>query len=156
MDVLKKLNIEALNPGAFSGHHWHNGTEGARLTSVCPTNGERLAEVATATMDDYETLITRAQQAFVEWRKTPAPKRGEIIRQIGQALREHKDLLGSLVSLEMGKSKQEGDGEVQEMIDIADFAVGQSRMLYGKTMHSERPNHRLYEQWHPYGITGII
>lgn len=107
-------------------------------------------------MADYEQIMSRAQLAAEAWKKVPAPKRGEIIRQIGQALREHKDSLGSLVSLEMGKSKQEGDGEVQEMIDIADFAVGQSRMLYGNSMHSERPNHRMYEQWHPYGIIGVI
>ena len=107
-------------------------------------------------MDDYEQVMKRAQHAAQLWRKVPAPKRGEIIRQIGQALRDHKDKLGSLVSLEMGKSKQEGDGEVQEMIDIADFAVGQSRMFYGNSMHSERPNHRMYEQWHPYGIIGVI
>ncbi len=107
-------------------------------------------------MQDYQHIIDRAQQAALTWRNVPAPKRGEIIRQIGQALREHKEILGRLVSVEMGKSKQEGDGEVQEMIDIADFAVGQSRMLYGNTMHSERPNHRMYEQWHPYGIVGVI
>ncbi|HFL3390076.1 TPA: aldehyde dehydrogenase family protein, partial [Legionella pneumophila] len=121
-----------------------------------PSTGNKLAEIATCTMDDYEQVMQRAEQAAQAWRKVPAPKRGEIIRQIGQALRENKDSLGSLVSLEMGKSKQEGDGEVQEMIDIADFAVGQSRMLYGNSMHSERPNHRMYEQWHPYGIVGVI
>lgn len=156
MDLLKKLNIEALNAGAYSGQGWTSEAGQSRLESFSPATGEKLAEIATCSMQDYETVVERAQKAFEEWRKTPAPKRGEIIRQIGQALREHKDLLGSLVSLEMGKSKQEGDGEVQEMIDIADFAVGQSRMLYGKTMHSERPNHRLYEQWHPYGIVGVI
>lgn len=156
MDLLNRLQIKSLNPGAFSGQGWHSSTGHSRLASFSPASGEQLAEIATCSREDYETLIARAEQAFKVWRTVPAPRRGEIIRQIGEALREHKDLLGSLVSLEMGKSKQEGDGEVQEMIDIADFAVGQSRMLYGKTMHSERANHRLYEQWHPYGIVGVI
>lgn len=156
MELLKKLHIDGVNPGAFSGHGWHSETHQKTLTSFNPTNGEQLAEVASCTMADYEHVITRAQKAAQDWKMVPAPKRGEIIRQIGQVLREQKDLLGSLVSLEMGKSKQEGDGEVQEMIDIADFAVGQSRMLYGNSMHSERPNHRMYEQWHPYGIVGVI
>ena len=156
MDILKRLKIHAVNPGAYSGQGWQSGVHEHKLISYNPANGEKLAEIATCTMKDYEEVMTRAQHAAHEWRKVPAPKRGEIIRQIGQALREHKDALGSLVSLEMGKSKQEGDGEVQEMIDIADFAVGQSRMLYGNTMHSERPQHRMYEQWHPYGIVGVI
>ncbi|KTD67425.1 aldehyde dehydrogenase [Legionella steelei] len=156
MDILKRLKIHAVNPGAYSGQGWQSGVHEHKLISCNPANGEKLAEIATCTMKDYEEVMTRAQHAAHEWRKVPAPKRGEIIRQIGQALREHKDALGSLVSLEMGKSKQEGDGEVQEMIDIADFAVGQSRMLYGNTMHSERPQHRMYEQWHPYGIVGVI
>jgi aldehyde dehydrogenase (NAD+) len=156
MELLKRLKIQGVNPGAFSGHGWQSGIHEHKLISHSPTNGEKLAEVATCTMSDYEELMKRVQLAAYEWRKVPAPKRGEIIRQIGQALREHKDALGSLVSLEMGKSKQEGDGEVQEMIDIADFAVGQSRMLYGNSMHSERPQHRMYEQWHPYGIVGVI
>src|SRR6202012_1569571 len=106
--------------------------------------------------EDYEKIINAAQTAFLQWRNVPAPKRGEIIRQIGEALRTNKESLGSLVSMEMGKSKQEGLGEVQEMIDMADFAVGQSRMLYGLTMHSERAWHRMYEQWHPLGVTGVI
>ncbi len=156
MELLKKLKIEHINPGAFSGHGWHSEYHGKNIVSFSPVNGEKLAEVATCSMDDYQQVMRRAQKAAEAWKKVPAPKRGEIIRQIGQALREHKDSLGSLVSLEMGKSKQEGDGEVQEMIDIADFAVGQSRMLYGNSMHSERPNHRMYEQWHPYGIVGVI
>ncbi|KTC90059.1 aldehyde dehydrogenase family protein [Fluoribacter dumoffii] len=156
MDILKRLKIHAVNPGAFSGQGWQSGVHEHKLISYNPANGEKLAEIATCTSEDYEEIMTRAQHAAHEWRKVPAPKRGEIIRQIGQALREHKDALGSLVSLEMGKSKQEGDGEVQEMIDIADFAVGQSRMLYGNSMHSERPQHRMYEQWHPYGIVGVI
>lgn len=156
MELLNRLKIENVNPGAYSGQGWHSNNHSHRLVSHSPANGEKLAEVATCTMEDYQEVMKRAEQAALLWRKVPAPKRGEIIRQIGQALREHKDSLGSLVSLEMGKSKQEGDGEVQEMIDIADFAVGQSRMLYGNSMHSERPNHRMYEQWHPYGIIGVI
>ncbi|KTD43205.1 aldehyde dehydrogenase family protein [Legionella quateirensis] len=156
MELLQQLNIKEVNPGAFSGQGWQSAAHHHTLSSFCPANGAKLAEVATCTMEDYEQVMIRAEQAAEAWKKVPAPKRGEIIRQIGQALREHKDSLGSLVSLEMGKSKQEGDGEVQEMIDIADFAVGQSRMLYGNSMHSERPNHRMYEQWHPYGIIGVI
>ncbi|HAU1249336.1 TPA: aldehyde dehydrogenase family protein [Legionella pneumophila] len=156
MDLLQRLKIKSVNPGAFSGHGWHSDNHAHTLESFNPSTGNKLAEIATCTMDDYEQVMQRAEQAAQTWRKVPAPKRGEIIRQIGQALRENKDSLGSLVSLEMGKSKQEGDGEVQEMIDIADFAVGQSRMLYGNSMHSERPNHRMYEQWHPYGIVGVI
>ncbi|MFO3395459.1 aldehyde dehydrogenase family protein [Legionella pneumophila serogroup 1] len=156
MDLLQRLNIKSVNPGAFSGHGWHSDNHAHTLESFNPSTGNKLAEIATCTMDDYEQVMQRAEHAAQAWRKVPAPKRGEIIRQIGQALRENKDSLGSLVSLEMGKSKQEGDGEVQEMIDIADFAVGQSRMLYGNSMHSERPNHRMYEQWHPYGIVGVI
>jgi aldehyde dehydrogenase (NAD+) len=156
MELLKNLNIKALNSGAYSGQGFKSECKTARLESINPATEEKLADVATCSMDDYQVIMEKAQQAALEWRKYPAPKRGEIIRQIGQALRDHKDWLGSLVSLEMGKSKQEGDGEVQEMIDIADFAVGQSRMLYGNTMHSERPHHRMYEQWHPYGIIGVI
>ncbi|CDZ78369.1 Succinate-semialdehyde dehydrogenase [NADP(+)] GabD [Legionella massiliensis] len=156
MDLLTRLNISDLNPGAFSGQGWHSEIGSSRLVSYNPANGERLAEVATCSMQDYQRIMERATKAALAWREVPAPKRGEIIRQMGETLREHKDVLGSLVSLEMGKSKQEGDGEVQEMIDIADFAVGQSRMLYGNSMHSERPNHRMYEQWHPYGIIGVI
>lgn len=156
MNLLKKLKIHAVNAGAFSGRGWQSDIHHNTLVSFNPTDGNKLAEIATCTIKDYEEVVTRAQQAALEWRKIPAPSRGEVIRQIGVALREHKDVLGSLVSLEMGKSKQEGDGEVQEMIDIADFAVGQSRMLYGNTMHSERPQHRMYEQWHPYGVVGVI
>lgn len=156
MDLLKRLNINEINPGAFSGQGWQSDIGSSRLSSFNPATGAKLAEIATCSMNDYEQVIARAQKASLAWREIPAPQRGEVIRQIGQALREHKDVLGSLVSLEMGKSKQEGDGEVQEMIDIADFAVGQSRMLYGNSMHSERPRHRMYEQWHPYGIVGVI
>jgi aldehyde dehydrogenase (NAD+) len=156
MELLNRLKIQAVNPGAFSGQGWSSAPHHHTLSSFCPANGEKLADVATCSIEDYDLIMKRAEQAAQEWKRVPAPKRGEIIRQIGQALREQKDSLGSLVSLEMGKSKQEGDGEVQEMIDIADFAVGQSRMLYGNSMHSERPNHRMYEQWHPYGIIGVI
>ncbi|WP_028387922.1 aldehyde dehydrogenase family protein [Legionella fairfieldensis] len=156
MDLLKHLHIKEMNPGAFSGQGWHSETGAGTLSSFNPSNGEKLAEIAACSMQDYQHVLERAEKAAALWRQIPAPQRGEIVRQIGQSLRENKDHLGTLVSLEMGKSKQEGDGEVQEMIDIADFAVGQSRMLYGNTMHSERPNHRMYEQWHPYGIVGVI
>lgn len=156
MTLLTQLSIQPLNAGAFSGHGWQSQAKGTLLDSINPATGEIIAQVALCTMDDYNNIITRAQHAATEWKQVPAPKRGELIRQIAQALREHKDALGSLVSLEMGKSKQEGDGEVQEMIDIADFAVGQSRMLYGNSMHSERPKHRMYEQWHPHGLVGVI
>ena len=156
MDILKRLNIQTINPGAYIGYKWKSDVSGRVLLSHNPATGEKLAGISTCSIHDYQHVMGLAADAFLSWRETPAPLRGEIIRQIGLALREQKDNLGSLVSLEMGKSKQEGDGEVQEMIDIADFAVGQSRMLYGKTMHSERPKHRMYEQWHPYGIVGVI
>lgn len=156
MDILKKLHIKSINSGAYSGYQWQSVEHDARMESFNPANLQSIAAISPCTMDDYQHVITRLQAAFQTWRAVPAPKRGDIIRQIGDALRKHKDALGSLVSMEMGKSKQEGDGEVQEMIDMADFAVGQSRMLYGKTMHSERPQHRMYEQWHPYGIVGVI
>lgn len=155
-DLLRRLQVHAVNPGAFSGQGWSSALNQDLLTSYNPAYGTPLAAVACASMDDYTQLMQRAESAATLWRQVPAPKRGDIIRQIAHALRVHKDSLGSLVSLEMGKSKQEGDGEVQEMIDIADFAVGQSRMLYGNSMHSERPFHRMYEQWHPYGIVGVI
>jgi L-aminoadipate-semialdehyde dehydrogenase len=156
MDFLDKLGINKINSGAFSGAGWTSTHEGRLIESVCPATNEVISAVHTCNQSDYDTVLTRAQHAHLIWRDVPAPKRGEIIRQIGNALRDLKSELGSLVSLEMGKSKQEGDGEVQEMIDIADFAVGQSRMLYGNSMHSERFHHRMYEQWHPYGIVGII
>ena len=156
MDLFKRLNIQAVNAGAWSGYTWTSALSGRRLISLNPASGEKIAEIATCSMQDYQQVVASAEEAFLLWRDVPAPQRGEIVRQIGQAFREHKDALGSLVSIEMGKSKQEGDGEVQEMIDIADFAVGQSRMLYGQTMHSERPKHRMYEQWHPYGVVGVI
>ena len=126
------------------------------LQPINPSTDEVIGEVHASSASDYETIVERAQAAFETWRTTPAPRRGEAVRLCGDALRKHKDALGSLVALEMGKIKPEGDGEVQEMIDIADFAVGQSRMLYGLSMHSERPGHRMYEQWHPIGLVGII
>jgi len=156
MELLKELNIEQINSGACSGPEWGKIDKNSVIESINPTNGKRIAAVSCATQKDYETILLANQQAQLSWRSVPAPLRGEFIRKIGNELRQHKDRLGSLIALEMGKIKQEGDGEVQEMIDIADFAVGQSRMLYGKTMHSERPNHRMYEQWHPLGIVGVI
>jgi len=156
MKLLKKLGIKKNNPGAYAGSHWQSATKTELLSSINPANEKVIAKVHASNEQDYKQLVQSAQQAFYHWRDTPAPKRGDIIRQMANALRYSKDDLGTLVSLETGKSKQEGDGEVQEMIDIADFAVGQSRMLYGKTMPSERDQHRLYEQWHPYGIVGII
>ncbi|MEE4245679.1 MAG: aldehyde dehydrogenase family protein [Kangiellaceae bacterium] len=157
MDLLKQLGIQAQNSGAaLSATEWSSTQDQGIIDSINPASGELIAQVYAASNDDYETIIGNAEQAFQQWRKIPAPQRGEVVRKIGEALREHKDALGSLVSLEMGKIKAEGDGEVQEMIDMADFAVGQSRMLYGNTMHSERPEHRMYEQWHPLGIVGVI
>jgi len=156
-DSLAKLKIGAVNPGAWSGKHgWSVDSSGPLIDSINPTSGERLAQVRGATAADYEHVISSATEAAAAWRRVPAPKRGEAIRQMAEELRAHKDALGSLVSLENGKIKAEGDGEVQEMIDIADFAVGQSRMLYGNTMHSERPQHRMYEQWQPLGVVGVI
>ena len=155
-DLFHHLNINAKNSGAYSGQGWRSSLSGESFLSNSPATGEKLAEVVSCSLNDYQLVVDRSMQAAVLWREVPAPKRGEIIRQIGHVLRNSKDFLGSLVSLEMGKSKQEGDGEVQEMIDLADFAVGQARMLYGKTMHSERVHHRMYEQWHPYGVIGVI
>ena len=157
MDILKQLGIKDENHGACSGlGEWNATTDAGKLDSINPATGERIASVYQCSKEDYETIAKQSNEAFKDWRKVPAPIRGELVRQMGEALREKKDALGSLVSMEMGKIKQEGDGEVQEMIDIADFAVGQSRMLYGKTMHSERPDHRMYEQWHPLGSIGVI
>ena len=156
-DTLKALNLRALNPGAWSGvRGWSEQQSGPLIESINPATGQRLAQVRGATEDDYEHVMTAAVDAAKQWRQVPAPKRGEAIRWMAEELRLHKDALGSLVSLENGKIKAEGDGEVQEMIDIADFAVGQSRMLYGLTMHSERVQHRMYEQWHPLGVVGVI
>ena len=155
--ILKKLNLEAVNAGGCTGTgHWFHGKDAKRLTSVSPINNEPIADVILADEGNYETVISQAQQAFESWREVPAPKRGEVIRDLGNLLREYKEPLGELVSLEMGKILPEGMGEVQEMIDICDFAVGLSRQLYGLTMHSERPQHRMYEQWHPLGPVGIV
>lgn len=157
VDLLKALGLGPTNPGTYLGRSEWSATTGAGvLHSVNPSSGETIATVEATSDADYETIVARAQAAFKVWRTTPAPRRGEAVRLCGDALRRHKDALGSLVALEMGKSKPEGDGEVQEMIDIAEFAVGQSRMLYGYTMHSERPGHRMYEQYHPLGVVGII
>ena len=143
------------NPGVSTGSRWLEGS-GEQISACSPVNGQQIATTGCAGVAEYETVINAAVAAFEHWRNVPAPQRGEIVRQIGEALREKKSALGRLVSFEMGKSLQEGLGEVQEMIDICDFAVGLSRQLYGLTMHSERPQHRMYEQWHPLGITGII
>ena len=151
--VLKALSIHSSNPGVFDGE-WSGS--GEVLQSFSPNDGKILAEVRTATPAEYERVILRAQAAFEKWRAVPAPKRGEVIRQLGNALRERKRELGMLVTLEAGKIIAEGQGEVQEMIDICDFAVGLSRQLYGLTIASERPNHRMMEQWHPLGVVGII
>jgi aldehyde dehydrogenase (NAD+) len=156
-DILAKLGLSDINSGVWSGSHgWSADATGPLIDCINPATGERLAQVRGATSADYEQVIAAAAAAAAAWRRVPAPKRGEAIRQMAQELRTCKDALGSLVSLENGKIKAEGDGEVQEMIDIADFAVGQSRMLYGNTMHSERPRHRMYEQWHPLGVIGVI
>lgn len=153
-EIFSELGIEDINPGAFNGQ-WL-ATEGQAIHSYSPIDGTLLGSVHAAGTDDYEKIIQASQKAFNVWRMVPAPKRGEVIYHLGLELRKHKDALGTLVSLEMGKIKAEGDGEVQEMIDICDFAVGLSRQLYGKTMHSERPQNRMYEQWHPLGILGLI
>src|SRR5258708_25609242 len=156
-DTLKALGLRDLNPGTWSGiRGWSEQQSGPLIDSINPATGQRLAQVRGATEDDYEHVMTAAVDAARQWRQVPAPKRGEAIRLMGEELRLHKDALGRLVALENGKIKAEGDGEVQEMIDIADFAVGQSRMLYGLTMHSERVQHRMYEQWHPLGVVGVI
>jgi len=156
MEFLKKLGIEGTNLGTSTGQEFL-GKEGQEtISSSTPIDGSHIADTTVTTREEYDQVVEQAQEAFKEWRMTPAPKRGEIVRQIGLELRKHKEDLGRLVTYEMGKIYQEGLGEVQEMIDICDFAVGQSRMLYGKTMQSERPQHRMYEQWHPLGITGII
>lgn len=152
---LVNLGLKAENPGAATGEKWLD-TGQAYFSSFSPVDGREIGKVQTTDSDTYEAVIGQAQNAFKHWRNVPAPQRGEIVREIGNALREKKADLGKLVSYEMGKSYQEGLGEVQEMIDICDFAVGLSRQLYGLTMHSERPGHRMYEQWHPLGIVGII
>ena len=156
-EILKALGLSDVNSGTYLGNgQWSEDTSAGLIEVTNPATNEVIAKVHGTSKADYETIVTRAREAFETWRTTPAPQRGEAVRLCGEALRKHKDALGSLVSLENGKIKPEGDGEVQEMIDIADFAVGQSRMMYGLTMHSERPGHRMYEQWHPLGVVGII
>ena len=155
MEFLTQLHIHTTNLGASTGTQWIE-SKGEMIESFSPVDGTLIGSVTSTDNDAYEKVVAQAEAAFMEWRKWPAPKRGEIVRQVGDALRTYKEPLGKLVSYEMGKSLQEGYGEVQEMIDICDFAVGLSRQLYGLTMHSERPNHRMYEQWHPLGIVGII
>jgi len=156
MEILRTLGIEENNQGASTGVHWNTTRGNGKIDVVSPVDGRLLASVFLASEEDYRDLSATAKEAFGAWRKMPAPKRGEIVRQIGDALRDKKNALGALVSWEMGKSLQEGLGEVQEMIDICDFAVGQSRQLYGSTMASERIEHRLYDQYHPLGTVGII
>jgi aldehyde dehydrogenase (NAD+) len=154
-DILKDLDLWDLNPGAGTGGVWLE-CEGEALESISPINDQTIGRVRLASMADYEKVIIRADEAFGEWRMVPAPRRGEIVREIGNAVRARKKELGALVSLEVGKIRAEAEGEVQEMIDICDFAVGQSRMLYGLSMHSERSSHRMYEQYHPLGPIGVI
>jgi len=157
MNILTSLKLSDKNFSTSTGSAWWaNTTNKGEIISYNPTDGKVIGSVYNGAETDYERVLTESHQAFLEWRTVPAPKRGEIVRQMGEELRQHKDMLGSLVSLEMGKSKQEGNGEVQEMIDMADLAVGQARMLYGQTMHSERPAHRMYEQWHPLGVVSVI
>jgi len=155
--LLDKLQIQEVNPGACTGKDgWIKDPKGRELISYNPTSGEALATVIQATPESYERVAAAAQAAFLKWRQVPAPKRGQVIRDLGDALRELKEPLGDLVTLEMGKIRAEGHGEVQEMIDVCDLAVGQSRMLYGLSMHSERPGHRMSEQWHPLGVLGLV
>ncbi len=155
MDFLTTLKIEPHNQGVSSGAQWLPSS-GETIQSFSPVDGKLIASVTAADKEAYDAVIIKAGEAFAQWRMWPSPKRGDLVRQIGEALRKHKEQLGKLVSYEMGKSLQEGYGEVQEMIDICDFAVGLSRQLHGLTMHSERPGHRMYEQWHPLGVVGII
>jgi len=156
-NFLRSLGIQPVNSSACFGlDEWSDTTDAGVIEATNPSTGEIIARVNSASQSDYEKVIESAEKVFSSWRNVPAPMRGEAVRICTEALRKHKDALGSLVSLEMGKIKAEGDGEVQEMIDIGDFAVGQARMLYGLTMHSERPQHRMYEQWHPYGVVGVI
>jgi len=151
--ILGDLGIQDVNPGGFAGEWTGSGPE---LEVVSPVDGSRLGAVTQVTADEYDAIVEKAHRAFLEWRKVPGPHRGELVRQLGNKLRENKEALGALVSLEMGKIKTEGLGEVQEMVDICDFAVGLSRQLYGLTMASERPDHHMREQWHPLGVVGII
>ncbi len=154
-DILEKLNIDKINMGGFNGE-WISDLKGDILDSISPIDGRKIASVRQVAEEDYNKVIERAHQAFLEWRKVPAPRRGEVVRQIGLELRKYKKELGALVTMEMGKIRAEGEGEVQEMIDIADFAVGLSRQLYGLTIKSERPRHKMYEQYHPLGVVGVI
>ncbi|MFO1465155.1 MAG: aldehyde dehydrogenase family protein [Steroidobacteraceae bacterium] len=154
-DILTSLGLSDINAGAWSGEGWST-SQGALFDSLSPTTGKRIAQVRAATAQDYDKVMGSAAAAALAWRDVPAPRRGEAVRLMGEELRRFKGSLGSLVALENGKIKAEGDGEVQEMIDIADFAVGQSRMLYGLTMQSERAQHRMYEHWHPLGVVGVI
>lgn len=154
-DFLQVLGLQEKNHGTSTGLESSNLSQ-VYIDSYSPVDGAYIASVSTTSRKEYDLTVVKAQEAFKSWRSTPAPKRGEIVRQYGEALRKNKDALGKLVSYEMGKSLQEGLGEVQEMIDICDFAVGLSRQLYGLSMHSERPGHRMYEQWHPLGVVGII
>src|ERR671912_1388265 len=154
-DILKQLGIDKINSGVSTGSNWIK-SGGKTISSFSPVDGKSIADVICADDEAYEQAVNTASKAFAEWRLWPSPKRGEVVRQFGEALRKYKDPLGKLVSYEMGKSLQEGYGEVQEMIDICDFAVGLSRQLHGLTMHSERPGHRMYDQYHPIGIVGII
>ena len=156
MNFLKTLGIENENQGASTGLAWLGHGDAEKIDVVSPVDGKTIASVFAATREDYETVAATARKAFLKWRLVPPPQRGEIVRQIGNQLRAYKEPLGSLVSYEMGKSLQEGMGEVQEMIDICDFAVGQSRQLYGFTMASERPDHRMYDQYHPLGVIGVV
>lgn len=153
-DFLKVLQLEAINPGVSTGSGWINTA--ASTASYSPVDGKLIGRVGVGSAEDYETLVGKAGKAFKYWRSVPAPKRGDIVRQLGDAFRRNKQHLGALISYEMGKSLQEGLGEVQEVIDICDFASGLSRQIYGATMHSERPDHRMYEQYHPLGIVGVI
>lgn len=155
MEFLRTLKIHSENDGCATGSDWIRST-GEKIDSYSPVDGKLIGSVIAADQKSYQKVIQTAEAAFKNWRLRPAPQRGEVVRQIGEALRRYKEPLGKLVSYEMGKSLQEGYGEVQEMIDICDFAVGLSRQLYGLSMHSERPGHRMYEQWHPLGIVGII
>ncbi len=155
-DFLKSLGIKEKNYGASTGQNWFHTEDQGELKIKSPADAELIGSVYQASEKDYEDVVKKAEEAFLIWRDIPAPKRGEIVRQIGDKLRKYKEPLGRLVSYEMGKSLQEGWGEVQEMIDICDFSVGQSRQLYGFTMHSERPNHRMYDQYHPLGIVGVV
>lgn len=155
MEFLHTLRIQSSNKGVSTGQEWINSS-GESIDSWSPVDGKKIGTVITADKASYEAVMEKAHTAFLQWRMVPAPRRGEVVRQIGEALRHYKEPLGQLVSYEMGKSLQEGLGEVQEMIDICDFAVGLSRQLHGLTMHSERPGHRMYEQYHPLGTVGVI